>query len=342
MLVPKSLASVDPGTGQDVALTDNRDRTAMIPPYPIKTPPMPTDPHFDTGDLATLRDWVRWGASQFNAAGLHFGHGTDNALDESLWLVLHALHLNHQLPDAYLDARLTTEESESVLQLLRRRLDERLPAAYLTGKMRFMGLDFYVDSRVLVPRSPLAELIETGFEPWLEPEQVPAILDIGTGSACIAIACAYAFPEAEVHATDLSPDALAVAEKNRALHELEDRLHLHQADVWPEDPSLRFDLIISNPPYVAQEEYDQLPAEYAHEPGMGLAAPDQGLAVVERILTGAAKRLTDGGILVVEVGSSAQTVLERWPEVPFLWLDFARGGDGVFLLTADQVQQYFN
>ncbi|MBF0255196.1 MAG: 50S ribosomal protein L3 N(5)-glutamine methyltransferase [Gammaproteobacteria bacterium] len=298
---------------------------------------MPTDIHA----LCSLRDWVRWGASQFNAAGLSFGHGADNALDESLNLVLHALHLDHSLPDSYLDCRVTEEEARDILHLLLRRMQERLPAAYLTGRTWFAGLEFIVNPQVLVPRSPLAELIEQGFAPWLEPEAIERALDLCTGSGCIALAIAQYLPQAQVDGVDLSPAALEVAELNRQRLELAEQVQFYCADLYAGLPAeARYQLIISNPPYVAREEYLGLAEEYRHEPRMGLEAADAGLEIVIRILRGAAQFLAPDGILIVEVGSSAETLQQRYPEVPFLWLEFERGGDGVFLLSRQQLTDY--
>ena len=293
--------------------------------------------HFE---LLTLRDWVRWGASQFNEHGLFFGHGTDNALDESLALVLHALYLDHAMYADYLDARVTGEEVKRIMQLFHERIDRRVPAAYLIGEARFAGLDFCVDENVLVPRSPIAELIEQGFSPWLDPEHVGSVLDLCTGSGCIGIACAYAFPQALVDLSDISPAALEVAARNIERHRLEGRVHALRADVYDGLDGEQYDLIVSNPPYVSSAEMVQLPAEYRHEPELGLEAGDDGMDVVARILSGAAGYLRPGGIMVVEVGASAELLMARYPEVPFLWLDFERGGDGVFLLTAEQLDEF--
>ncbi len=294
----------------------------------------------ETATLRTIRDLVRWGASRFNEEGLFFGHGTDNALDEAFALVLSALYLEDGIPDGYLEARITDSEREQVLALFRRRIEERLPAAYLTNLARFAGLNFYVDERVLVPRSPIAELIEAGFEPWLRPEGVGRVLDLCTGSGCIAIGCAYAFPDASVDAVDLSPGALEVTRVNIARHELEERVEAIRSDLFQALRGRRYDLIVSNPPYVSRDEYHRLPAEYRCEPALGLEAGEDGLDLVARILAQAADHLEPDGILVVEVGSSAEVLMTRYPEVPFLWLDFERGGDGVFLLTAEQVSDY--
>ena len=294
----------------------------------------------DDGELLSLRDWVRWGASRFNEAGLFFGHGTDNALDEALALVLHALHLRHDIPADYLDARITMAESAAVAELFAQRLDRRIPAAYLIGEARFAGLDFDVDENVLIPRSPIAELIEEGFAPWLDADQVSSVLDLCCGSGCIGIACAYAFPSALVDLADISSAALDVATRNIERHALESRVRALRADVYEGLDGERYDLIVSNPPYVSSAEMQGLPAEYRHEPELGLEAGDDGMDVVARILAGGAEYLSPGGIMVVEVGFSADLLIGRYPDVPFLWLDFQRGGDGVFLLTAEQLDDY--
>ncbi len=286
-----------------------------------------------------MRDFVRWGASRFNEAGLCFGHGTDNALDEAAALMLHSVRLSPMVPEAYWDTRLTGAEAEHYCALVGRRIDERLPLPYLTGEAWFCGLPFHVDQRVLVPRSPLAEPIETGFEPWLEPGEVRRVLDVGTGSGCIAVACALAFEDALVDATDLSADALELARSNVVRHGLTERVRLYRADVFDGLPDeLRYDLIISNPPYVDATDMANLPPEYRHEPRAALAAGDDGLDVVRRILAGAAERLTANGILVVEVGNSAPAVAEAWPGLPAVWLEFRHGGHGVFLLTAGDLR----
>lgn len=288
-------------------------------------------------ELATLADLVRWGASRFRAAGLYFGHGTDNALDEALALVLGALHLEPGLPAELWHARVTAPERARVLELFRRREEDRVPAPYLTGEAWFAGLPFHVDERVLVPRSPMAELVGGHFAPWVDPDAVGRILDIGTGSGCIAVACALAFPGARVDASDISVEALEVAAANLARHGLEGRMRLHRADVYEGLPEGPWDLIVSNPPYVDAEDLAAMPAEYRHEPLQGLAAGEDGLAVVRRILAGAPARLAPGGALVLEVGASRPALEAAFPALPFTWVELARGGEGILVLSAEDL-----
>ncbi len=280
-------------------------------------------------------DAIRWAARRFQRAPLSYGHGTDNAVDEAAALVFHvAGWLHSAAPDAYGWA-LPLGARRELRRLVRRRIDERVPAAYLTGVTWFAGHEIHVDPRVLVPRSPIAELIEARFEPFIAPGRVRRILDIGTGSGCIAIACAHAFPAAEVDAADLSADALEVARDNIRRHGLEARVHPRLSDVYAGLGADRYDIIVSNPPYVPQAMVDDLPPEYAHEPRMGLASGADGLDAVRRILDGARRHIVPGGLLVVEVGDTAEAVERAWPTTPFLWLDFERGGGGVFLLTLE-------
>lgn len=290
-----------------------------------------------TQTLTTVRDYIRWGASQFSEAQLFHGHGTISALDDAAALVLYSLHLPYNLSESYFSARLTLEERHNILELINCRIETRVPTAYLTHEAIFAGLAFYVDERVLVPRSPIAELIREQFSPWVEPGQIHHVLDLCTGSACIAIACAYAFPDAQVDAVDLSTEALEVAQINVAKHEVEDQLTIHQADLFSTLPAQKYDLIVSNPPYVAIAEWEQLPAEFHAEPEMGFTGGESGLDLVIRILADAAGYISEKGLLIIEVGSSAETLQALFPTVPFYWLDFEQGGDGVFLLTAEQV-----
>jgi len=289
--------------------------------------------------LQTLRDYIRWAVSRFHEHEVYFGHGTDNAWDEARLLVLGGLHLPWAMADAYLDCRLEEAECLHLNELLRRRIEERVPAAYLLGEAWFCGLPFIVDERVLVPRSPIAEYIERQFAPWL-PKTPARILDLCTGSGCIGIACAYEFPDAEVVLADLSYDALEVANLNVEQHELEGRVYTVQSDGFDGLPGQRFDLIVSNPPYVDLEDFASMPDEYQHEPELGLACGDDGLDLVRRMLAEAADHLTDDGLLVVEVGNSQVHVEALYPEVDFTWLEFQRGGHGVFLLAAQQCREH--
>lgn len=291
-------------------------------------------------DIKTIRDFIRLATSQFNETGLYYGHGTDNAWDEAVQLVLHTLHLQHDINPAVLDARLTQEERSKLLALIHERVEKRIPVPYLTHEAWFAGLPFYVDERVLIPRSPIAELIENRFEPWIDPERVHHILDLCTGSGCIAIASTNAFPDAEVDASDISPDALAVAKINVLRHTAEDQVQLHQSDLFSALPSKKYDIIVSNPPYVSLAEMAELPPEYLHEPSLGLTAGTHGLDFALRILQKASDYLAPEGILIVEVGNSEYALSEQFPDIPFTWLEFQRGGGGVFLLTKEQLDAH--
>jgi ribosomal protein L3 glutamine methyltransferase len=291
-------------------------------------------------ELQTIRDYLRFALSRFNEAGLYYGHGTDNAWDEALTLILHSLHLPYDISPTMLDARLTKQECETLAALIQRRVTERIPVPYLTHEAWFTGISFYVDERVLIPRSPIAELIENQFQPWINPDNVKNILDLCTGSGCIAIACAKAFPEAIVDAVDISTDALAVAKTNVLRHEADTHVFLHQSDLFNSLPKKQYDIIVSNPPYVDAEDMAALPKEFHHEPELGLKAGVDGLDFAITIIKTAKQYLSPEGILVVEVGNSELSLTEKYPDVHFTWLEFERGGGGVFLLTAQQLEEY--
>ena len=288
----------------------------------------------------TPRALIHWGAERFEKAGLVYGHGTDNALDEAASLVLHALNIGYDQPDTVLDREISETDYACVAGLLEQRITTRKPAAYLMDEAWFAGMPFYVDERVLVPRSPIAELIAARFIPWIDPDRVGNILDVGTGSGCIAIACATTFPRARVDAVDVSSDALAVARINTARHGLEGRINLIESDLFAALDGKTYDIIVSNPPYVPRDEAAQLADEYRHEPASGLIAGEDGLDIVVRMLKDAAQYLASDGILVIEVGYTHDALQAQYPEVPFLWLDFEHGGTGVFLLEAAALAQH--
>lgn len=290
--------------------------------------------------LGTIRDCIRWGVSRFREAELYFGHGTDNAIDEASWLVLHALSLPLDLDSRFHDCQVTTAELEQVVDLLLQRIETRKPAAYLTGEAWFCGLPFYVTEDVLVPRSPIGEMIQEGFQPWLGDLEPGAILDLCTGSGCIGIASAYAFPDAWVTISDISETALGVAQENVERHQLESQVEVVKSNVFDQLPVREYDLIVSNPPYVDAEDMAVLPDEYKREPELGLAAGDDGLDIVSRILDSASEYLSEDGLLVVEVGNSAEALTHAYPELEFTWPEFAHGGHGVFVLTAEQLRQW--
>jgi len=277
------------------------------------------------------------GQRRLRRAGLHYGHGTDNAADEAAALLVHAMGLARPLQQRDLSRRPSAARVARYEALLRRRISERIPAVYLTGQCWFAGVPFFVDQRVLVPRSPIAELVEARFSPWVEPGQVRRILDVGTGSGCIGLACALAFPKARVDAVDISPEALQVARINRRQLGLSRRVRLLQSDYFEALPGQRYDIIVSNPPYVGASEMRALPAEYRHEPALGLASGRDGMDAVDVLLREAASHLAPQGVLVVEVGNTERRVRRRYPHLPFVWLQFERGGGGVFVLTAAQL-----
>ncbi len=294
--------------------------------------------------LKTIKDFIRWGASRFSEAGLFFGHGSDNALDESLHLVFQVLSLPWELPDEYLNARLTIDEREKVGQLIEQRVSERKPLAYLLNQAWFCGESYYVDERVLIPRSPIAELINHEFQPWLGETTVHRVLDLCTGSGCIGLAAAHAFPEASVDLLDISQDALEVAMINIDRHELWGRVQTACSDLFDvldnttEKP--RYDLILSNPPYVDDEDMSDMPDEFHYEPHLGLAAGHDGLDFSRVILARAADYLSESGLLVLEVGNSQWALQEAYPEVPFIWPEFEAGGHGVLVLSAADCREY--
>ena len=289
----------------------------------------------------TPRQLIDWAAKQFEASNLYYGHGIDNAYDEAVFMVLRSLDIPFDVADNLLNHPLDASAIDKVVSLINERISTRKPAAYLLNEAWFAGLPFFVNEHVLVPRSPFAELIAERFSPWCDADNVKSILDIGTGSGCIAIASALAFPDAKVDAVDISADALAVARRNIERHELQQRVTLFQSDLFDEIKDRQYDLIIANPPYVDDEEMAALPAEYQHEPLLGLHAGQDGLDIVKRILESAADHLTERGVIAVEVGNSQHALSEQYPDVPFLWLEFEHGGEGVFLLTREELQQWF-
>lgn len=291
--------------------------------------------HYD--GLETLQDFIRWGGCLFIEHDLFFGHGTDNGFDEAKLLACHALHLPWDASPAFLNARLTLDERDRVRNLFKQRILTRKPAAYLTGEAMFAGLNFYVNEDTLVPRSPIAELIVQGFAPWVEPDSVERVLDLCTGSGCIGIASLQHLPNATVDLVDISPPALAVAERNIARYELQDVARTVESDLFSALNGQRYDLIVSNPPYVDAIEMTALPAEYQAEPALGLAAGDDGLDLVRKILAQAADHLTENGVLVVEVGVSQYYLELAYPDLPFYWFEFEQGGEGVFAINRSEL-----
>jgi ribosomal protein L3 glutamine methyltransferase len=287
-------------------------------------------------ELHTIIDLIRYGASRFNAAGLTFGHSYDNALDESTHLVLHTLHLPPDIGPAYGQARVTSSEKAQVLALVQRRVDERVPVAYLTGEAWFAGLSFKSDSRALVPRSPIAELIESGFEPWLGGREVNHALDLCTGSGCIAVAMGHYHPDWQVDGADISDDALALASENKArLHA--DNVQLIKSDLFSGLTGKHYELIVTNPPYVTNAETDALPKEYSFEPDLGLRAGDDGLDIVLKILRDAPLHLSQEGLLICEVGESERALVRLLPDVEFAWIEFKVGQMGIFAVECAEL-----
>ena len=293
-----------------------------------------------TKDFKTILDFLRFGISSANAAKLYYGHGTDNSYDEILALILGSLSLPLDADQIMFNAQLTKDEMDLLSKQLYKRIVEHVPVPYLTKTAYFCDLAFYVDERVIIPRSPIAELILAKFSPWIDEDEVESILDLCTGSGCIAIACCYAFEDALVDAVDISKDAISVAQINRDKHSMQDALTIIESDCFSAVPLKKYDIIVSNPPYVGHEEMQTLPDEYLHEPNIALETTNNGLAIVDNILLNAQNYLSDHGILVVEVGNSEEALLEAYPNIPFTWLEFERGGSGVFLLTCQQLKDY--
>ncbi|MCB8888654.1 50S ribosomal protein L3 N(5)-glutamine methyltransferase [Vreelandella malpeensis] len=293
-----------------------------------------------TSDLITLRDYLRWVTSEFYLAGLHYGHGTDTAWDEAVALCLGALHLPWNVDPSVQDARLLPVERQRIIELARKRVSTRAPLPYLLGEAFFAGYPFDVDERVLIPRSPIAELILDGFGAWFDHEPPEHVLDLCTGSGCIGIATALVLPTCHVTLADLSPEALAVAKQNITRHDVGDRVRAVESDVFDALEGQRFDLIVSNPPYVDARDLATMPAEYRHEPSLALGAGSDGLDIVRRILREARDHLTDDGWLIVEVGNSDRHVEAAFPEVGFMWLEFEHGGQGVFAISAAELDAH--
>jgi ribosomal protein L3 glutamine methyltransferase len=287
--------------------------------------------------MQTAENWLGHCASEMTSAGLFFGHGTDNAHDEAAWMLLHVLSAPLDGSFSQWDTVLSTAQSSALVRILARRINERLPLAYLTGEARFCGLDFIVTPDVLIPRSPLAETIQDQFSPWVDLREGGTVLDMCTGGACIAIAMAVYLPAVQIDAIDISQKALRIAKQNIERHQVGERVRLIQSDLFDGLEDKRYDLIVSNPPYVSREVFENLPAEYRAEPSDGLVCGEDGLDIVLKILDASPRYMKQTAVLIVEVGESAETLLKLLPDVPFLWLEFNFGGDGVFLLDYNQL-----
>ncbi len=289
-------------------------------------------------ELLTVRDWLRWAVSRFEEAQLFYGHGTDNVYDEAVWLILATLKLPRDRLEPFLDARLTRNERLAVLNVVQQRTARRLPTAYLTQEAWLGPFRFYVDERVIVPRSYFAELLENGFSPWIDDAaDVTTALDLCTGSGCLAIIMAHVFPHARIDAIDLSPDALSIAQRNIADYDLDDQIEAIQSDLFAGVPDRRYDLIISNPPYVTAEAMAALPPEYRHEPVLALAAGADGLDVVRRILAAAPDHLQPGGVLAIEVGHNRDIVDAAFPDLPLTWVDTESAEGKIFLVRREDL-----
>ena len=291
-------------------------------------------------EIITVRDCLRWATSRFQEAELFYGHGTESAWDEAVHLVLQNLFLPIDIDNRIIDARLTFSEREKIIEDVYRRVVERVPLPYLTHAAWFAGLKFYVDKRVIVPRSPVGELIRNHYSPWLDQANVYNVLDLCCGSGCIGIASSYVFQKAHIVLADLSPEALEVAQRNVTDHQIEQRTELICSDLFNKLGGRHFDLIVANPPYVNQGDYRAMPTEFRHEPRVALEAGENGLEYIKRILKQAPHHLTSQGVLIVEVGDSEQALKEHYPDIPFTWLEFADGGHGVFLFAAKDLIYY--
>jgi len=301
-----------------------------------KTQIAETDIEEAVAELVSIQDFIRWAYSQFECSDVFYGHGTDNAWDEAVTLVLQSISLPLDTPDIVLQSRLTKSEKRLIANRIAERINDKTPVAYLTNKAMFCESEYYVDNRVLVPRSPIAELIENRFEPWVIPDNIENILDLCTGSGCIAIACAQNFPNAIIDGSDISSECIEVANINR------ENLQQHnatffQSDLFQQLSDKKYDIIVSNPPYVDAEDFADIPAEFLAEPEIGLTSGSDGLDLTHKILSQAEQYLNDNGILIVEVGNSARALEASYPTVEFLWLEFEHGGHGVFLLTKKQL-----
>ncbi|VAW45829.1 Ribosomal protein L3 N(5)-glutamine methyltransferase [hydrothermal vent metagenome] len=299
-----------------------------------------TNLNYQYDGLESVIDFVRWGGTLFRQANLFFGHGTDNAFDESKVLTFYALNLPWEVPDNYWHSRLTLLEKQKVTELFKHRIESRKPAAYLTGEAWFAGMRFKVNESTLVPRSPIAELIAQRYEPWVDPDRVTKVLDLCTGSGCIGIASLLVFPNATVDLVDISTEALAVAHQNIELYGLQDVAFAIESDLFSALKGKQYDLIVSNPPYVDQIEMDALPAEFQKEPRLGLEAGKDGLDLVRKILAKAASYLKEDGVLIVEVGVSQYYMEASYPELPLFWFEFEQGGEGVFAIQKSELEVF--
>lgn len=291
-----------------------------------------------TDTLHTIRDWLRYAVSRFENSDIFYGHGTDNSYDEAVWLIMSALHLPHDTLNNFLDARLTAEESAHLARLIDKRVTQHIPTAYLVNEAWLRGFKFYVDERVIVPRSFIAELLEDGLQPWVEfPEMVESAADICTGSGCLGVLLAEAFPHAHIDVVDISPAAIEVCNINISRYGLQDQIQAVQSDMFTALKGRKYDVIISNPPYVDAPSMAQLPAEYRQEPQLALGSGEAGLDHTHTLLTQAAAYLNDGGILVVEIGHNRDALHAAYPELPFTWLDTSGGDQFVFMLTREDL-----